>query len=81
MEEIFALIKKKFNGGESRKVFVNRIRVTKMQIFCNEAPIDKTVIMSSNKVDSHFLSSLSLNKIVWCINPLYKYHNESIQIF
>ena len=34
--------------------------------------------MSSNKIESDFMRSLALTQIIWCINPLHKYHEETI---
>lgn len=37
-------------------------------------------MISTNKIDKQFIEDLELDVAVWCVNPLFKYYDETYNI-
>ena len=53
------------------------LRLTKFLVFGTKDKNSKFTVISTNKTDPEFIKSLEIEKVIWCINPLVKYYDET----
>ena len=80
IEDIFYLMKKTAqNKNQEREKIHQKLRLTKFIITgFGEEPFKETII-STNRYDQEFIKNLDIEKVIWCVNPLFKYYDEAKQ--